>query len=506
MTTSAYWQRMSARLSVPVIVFGLLVATALGDGYFRDELYYLACTRRMAWGYVDHPPLCVAILWVVRHLLGESLLALRVTAGLAAAGAVWLTGSLARRFGADPFGELLAMVAAAIAPALLSIASFYSMNILEVVIWTAAARVLVEILDGPTDARWIALGIILGLGLLNKISVLWLGAGIGAGLLLTPARRLLLTRGPWLAAAIAAVLFLPHVVWQIAHGWPTLEFIRNASRNKMLSNPPLSFVADQVMNLHPIALPVWGAGLLALLTDARLRAHRALAIAFLGVAAILILNRTSRSVYLLPAFPILIAAGGAWWSRVLVNVRARIAAVGLLVIAGVATMPLVIPVLSVGRYVRYSRALGVAPDTEERQELGRLPQLFADRQGWNRIVDEIGAVWDRLTPEEQARAVIVTRNYGEAAAIELLGRSRGMVAASGHNNYWLWGPPARPADVAIFLRRSRTDLDPLFTDIEQVGETDCGDCMPYENHLPILVCRGPRQPLAAVWPSLKHYD
>ena len=106
---------------------------------------------------------------------------------------------------------------------------------------------------------------LLGLGLLNKISVLWLGAGIGVGLLLTPSRRLLLTRGPWIAGAIAAVIFLPHVLWQIAHGWPTLEFIRNASRDKMQVNTPLSFLADQFLNMHPLTFPIWCAGLLALL-------------------------------------------------------------------------------------------------------------------------------------------------------------------------------------------------------------------------------------------------
>jgi Dolichyl-phosphate-mannose-protein mannosyltransferase len=497
---------MKMRLAVPAAVFAVLVVAAFGDGYFRDELYYLACTRRMAWGYVDHPPLCVALLWVVRHAAGESLLVLRAVAALATAAVVWMTGSLARRLGADAFGQLLAMAAAAIAPELLGIGSFYSMNILEVVFWTAAARLLVEILDRPTDTRWVTLGLLLGLGLLNKISVLWLGAGIAAGLVLTPARRLLLTRGPWLAGAIAGVIFLPHVLWQVTHDWPTLEFIRNASRDKMQSNPPLSFLADQVMNLHPVALPIWLAGLVALLAGNRFRQYRLLGIAFLTVAAILILNRTSRSGYLLPAFPMLIAAGGAWWSHVLHGTPARAAVLVLLAVAGAATLPLAVPVLPVDSYVRYSRALGVAPSTEERQQLGRLPQFFADRQGWDRFVDQIGSAWDRLTPDERSRAVIVTSNYGEAGAIELMGRSRGMIAASGHNNYWLWGPPSRPADVAIFPRRNRTNLDRLFAEVEQVGQTDCGDCMPYENQLPIFICRGPRTPLVVLWPSFKHFN
>jgi 4-amino-4-deoxy-L-arabinose transferase-like glycosyltransferase len=185
-----------SRLVLPIGVFAVLGATAFTGGYFRDELYYLACTRRLAWGYVDHPPLCVAVLWVVRQVAGESLVALRLTAALAAGAAVWLTGSIARRFGAGAFGELLAMAGAATAPVLLAFGSFYSMNVFDVLLWTATALVVIDVTDRPDNKRWLLLGVILGLGLLNKMSVLWLGAGLGAGLLLTPERRLLLTRGP----------------------------------------------------------------------------------------------------------------------------------------------------------------------------------------------------------------------------------------------------------------------------------------------------------------------
>src|SRR5436190_8923101 len=119
------------RRLVPVAVLALLLASALFDHYFRDEFYYLACSHRMAWGYVDHPPQSIALLWVVRHLAGESLLTLRMTAALISALAVWLTGSMARRLGASAFGEGLAMTATAIAPVLLSFASFYSMNVID---------------------------------------------------------------------------------------------------------------------------------------------------------------------------------------------------------------------------------------------------------------------------------------------------------------------------------------------------------------------------------------
>jgi hypothetical protein len=492
---------------IPFAVFVLLVVSAFGDNYFRDEFYYLACSHRLDWGYVDHPPLSIALLWLIRHAAGDSLLTLRIAAAGIAAVSVWLTGSIARRLGAGAYGELLAMAAMGLAPVLLATASFYSMNVLDVFIWTLAARIVIDILDRPALSRWIVLGIVLGLGLETKVSVLWLGAGLAAGLILTPGRRLLLTPGPWIAAVVAGVLFAPHVLWQIGHGWPTLEFIRNASQDKMQTKTPAAFVVDQIMTLNPVLSPVWLAGLLSLLFATTARRYRALAIAFLTVAAILMLNSTSRSGYLSPAYPMLFAAGGVALERVLAARAWRIATIAAVIAAGAISAPLALPLLSVDHYVSYSRALGLAPSTEERKEVGRLPQFFADRQGWERFVDQIDAAFNRLSPAEREVAAVLVGNYGEAGAIELLGRSRHLVAISGHNNYWLWGPRERTGAVLIVVSRSRERQEQRFASVEPAGEIDCGDCMPYENHQMIFIDRGMTPPpLVERWPQFKHYE
>ena len=158
-------------------------------------------------------------------------------------------------------------------------------------------------------------------------------------------------------------------------------------------------------------------------------------------------------------------------------------------------VPLAMPILPTDAYVRYSRALGMAPSTEEKKDLGRLPQFFADRQGWDPFVDAVAAVWGLLAG-----------NYGEAGAIEQRGRSRGLAAISGHNNYWLWGTGGRGTRTLIVLSRHPERLRRWLADVEPAGETSCGDCMPYENHLPIWICRRPVTPLSEVWPQLKHYE
>ncbi len=497
--------RFHTRLIVPIAVFAFLVAAALGDTFFRDEFYYLACARHLAWGYVDHPPFSIVVLWAIVRAAGDSLIVLRIAAAAAAAAAVWLTGSIARRLGAGFFGECLAMVATAIAPVLLANGSFYSMNVLEVMLWAAIARVVLDVVEAPSDRGWMMLGVLLGLSLENKISTLWLGAGIGVGLVVT-APRSLLTRGPWIAGAIAALLFLPHVIWQVAHGWPTLEFIRNASRDKMQVTAPLAFVAGQITNLHPLTLPVWLAGLAAVLLAPRFRTARILGVVFLVVAAIVMLNQTSRSGYMAPAYPMLFAAGAAWWESVIRTRSLRAATIAVLVLGGIVTAPLAVPILSNDRYVRYSAALGVVPGTEERNTVGRLPQFFADRKGWDQFVASVETPWNQLGAEERQRAVVVTLDYGEAGAIEHFAGARGLQAISGHNNYWFWGPGQASGDVMIVLSRRPARLQQLFAEVVPVGETACGDCMPYENHLPIFVCRRLKLPIATWWDGQKHFN
>jgi 4-amino-4-deoxy-L-arabinose transferase-like glycosyltransferase len=181
-----------SRAIVPAAVVILLVCDAMRDHFFRDEFYYLACSRRLAWGYVDQPPLSIAVLWLVRHLLGESLLVIRLVSALAFAGVLLLAASMARRLGGGSLAELLAMIGVAIAPQFLAVGGYYSMNAIDLLLWTAAIRVFIELLDAPSMARWSWLGVLLGLGLLNKISVLWLGGGLAAAVLLTRARRQLL--------------------------------------------------------------------------------------------------------------------------------------------------------------------------------------------------------------------------------------------------------------------------------------------------------------------------
>ena len=493
--------------AVPAAVVLVHVLFLTTYGWFRDEFYYLACARHLAFGYVDHPALSILPLWLVRLVFGDSLVVIRLIAAVASGALVAIVGATAREMGGGRSAQVLAMLAAAIAPEYLAIGSFYSMNVFDVLAWSLAGWLVVRILNTPRLSTWIALGILIGLGAENKISMLWLAGGLGLGLLASRP-RLISTPGPWVAGLIGAALFAPYVIWQMQNGWPTIEFIKGASSDKMVSQPPVSFLMAQVMNMHPLTLPIWLAGLWFFLGDRRGRLYRPIGMTYLAVLALLIVNSTSRAGYLSPAYTMLFAGGACWLEPWLAGRRRlRPAVVTVLAAGGLATAPLAMPVLPVGAYVTYAAALHQAPTTEEKKDLADLPQFYADRFGWEELVSAVSSAFASLTPDERRVAGIITSNYGEAGAIDVLGRQFGLpYAISGHNNYWFWGPDGATGDVLIALTPSRTRLDTRFDDVRQVATIECEHCMPYENHRPVFVCRRPKQRLGDIWGQLRHFD
>jgi hypothetical protein len=488
-------------------VFAVLLAAGQQSGIFRDELYYIACADRPAWGYVDHPPLSIALLAAVRGAFGESLLALRLPAALAGALTAFLTGLIARALGGGRGAQLLAALAVAVTPQLLAMSSFYSMNALEMVVFAMLELLAVRILGGGAPSLWLAFGLVAGLGLLNKYSVALLAGGLVVGMLGTSQRRPLATPWPWLGGALALLLFAPHLWWEHLNGWPTLEFMANATARKNVHLGALEFLVGQLTLTHPLAAPLWIAGLAGLLTARRFAAQRPLGIAYLLASAVLV-AQGGKAYYLSPIYPVLFAAG-----TVLLEAAAQRrgwrwpvpAAAAALLVGGVALAPLAVPVLPPDVHVRYAAAIGLGPPPLERNLQGALPQHIADRYGWLELVAAVGRAADRLSPADRARAVVFAGNYGEAGAVEVLGRGLPRVV-SGHNTYWLWGPgDVRRDDPILVVGRRAADLRPYFDSFEQVETSRCQWCMPYENDVPIHLARGLRGDIGELWKRVKRF-
>ena len=492
-----------------------LHAASIGRyGIFRDELYYLSCASRPAAGYVDQPAFSILFLAAWRALFGDSPAALMVPPALCGAATVVLTGLLARRFGGGPAAQGLAAVTAAVAPIWLGMTGYYSMNAFDILLWTVAASLLAALLarePGRGAGRlWLFLGCVLALGLLNKISVLWLGAGIAAGLVLTPARRWLATLGPWLAGGLAFLGLLPYLAWNAFHRWPTLEFMRRATAEKYRSMSPFAFGGDLVLHFQPLAAPLWIAGLVWLLAARDGRRFRLLGVVFLTTLAILLLNRTSKTEYLAASFAPLLAAGGVALERVLH--RGRSAALAwaygiVLAAGGLALAPLAIPLLAVPRYLAYARELGIAPSTSERKAIGALPQHFADRFGWPEMTGTIASVFRSLPDADRKRTAVYVYNYGEAGAVDYFGRALGLPPAiCPHNNYFLWGLRGQRPGIFLVFGGSRPGLERAFSSVEEGAVFTHPWVMPYESGRTVWICRGLRMPFEEIWPGEKNFS
>lgn len=500
---------LAVRWALPLATLVFFAATASGYGIFRDELYYLACGRHLDWGYVDHPPMVALLAALAEALFGGSLVGLRLFPALAAAGTVLLVGDTAGRFGAGRFGRFLAQLLAATAPIYLSLFTIFSMNAFDVLIWAGLARLAATLLDGGDPRLWLAFGALAGIGLETKLDVGLLGAGLAAGLVL--ARRFDLLRSPWLWAggALAAALFAPHVIWQVAHGWPTREFVANAQSGKIVALAPHTFVLAQLGTVGPVAAALAVAGLGWLLLSKAARAFRPLGWAVLVVLAVFAFS-ISKPYYFAPAFTLLFPAAGTALERWTAGRRFAGAMHGaclVLVASILIAAPLAKPLLPVDTYLRWADALGEELGSDESHELGRLPQFFADMHGWRDLAEAVARVHRSLPPADRERTCVFTGNYGEAGAIDHFGPELGLPPAiSGHNSYWMWGPGDCTGDLLLVLGGEREELEQRFALVEPGGVFRCTDCMPYEDGQTIWIARGLVVPLADAWPSVRHYD
>ncbi len=504
----------SARLSPLIAAFAgaklliHLVTNALGGyGYFRDELYYLASTSRLDWGYVDHPPLSIAILAVNRWLLGDSLFASRLLPAVAGSLAVALIMLLARRLGGGRWAVALSGTAAIVSLIFIAYDTIYSMNAFDLVLWAAAALLLARLVDHEAPRDWLYLGLLLGFGLLNKLGVLWLGAGISVAVLATPLRRALRSRWPWIAAGVALLLFSPYVIWNLLHEMAHVEFIGNAVTGKYSRLGVIDFLGGQLLINNPVTIPLWIGGLVFLLFGAG-RRYRALGIVFVAVVAVLLINGRSKPEYLAGAMTIVLAAGGVafetWFERSRRWVRPSLLAVML---CGLLLAPLTLPILPVNAYIAWARSLGIEPHTAEAKELAELPQFYADMFGWEQKAEALAVAYHALGTEDQARAAIFGNNYGQAGAVDYFGPALGLPPAiSAHNSYWIWGPGGKDGSVVLVLSDDREGLAERFEQVERVGHVSCRYCMPYEAELDVFVCRNLRAPLSEVWPEIKNFS
>ena len=495
---------------IALVYFALHLATSTRYGYFRDALYYLACSEHLAFGYVDQPPLIAFLGWVARHTLGTSLPALLLWPALAGACRIILTAMFARELGAGRFATVLAAVLGATPGVWWVIDHQFAMNGFEPLFWGGLAYVVLRLIKTGNTKLWLLFGAIAGVGLLNKYSIAFFAGALVAGLLLSSQRRVLFT--PWLIAggAIALLIFLPNLIWNIQHDWPFLELMRNVrATGKDVLLPPPQYLAQQILMLNPVSFPFWFGGLLFLLFAGQVKNYRALGFAFVIIIAFFMITH-GKDYYSAPAYVMLFAAAAVATERLVSGLKLQAvlrAACFLWLLLGVLSLlPLVLPVLPIETFLRYQSQLPFeVPKTEQSFVGESLPQYYADEFPWPGLVEAVARVYHSLTPEEQKRTAIFGNNYGQAAAVDFFGPQYGLPKAiSGHQNYFLWGPRDYNGDIVIVLGDTeeglRDDCDSV-----TVGATPHNPyAYRYENR-PVLLCRGLKWNLQTDWSRVKNW-
>ncbi len=472
-------------------------------GYFRDELYYLDMARHLDWGYVDAAPL-IAVYAKVALWMGGSLWALRILPALAGTGLIALTMLIVRELGGGRYAQLLAGFCVLLCPAVLIADSLLTMNAFEPLFWMGCMLVTARILRTGDSRLWIWFGVLAGLGLENKHSTLSFGFAVTIALLLTEHRRELARPWIWIAGAIAVALFLPNLIWQIRYHFPTIEDLANVRREgKNVVLGPLAFVKEQIIDLHPILLPVWLAGVVWFLRERRWRMLGLTFVVFFVVMEV----AHAKNYYVFPIYPMLFAGGAVVIERWLANRAAwtRAAVVAIIVLAALPAIPMVTWMLPPERLLAYQNALGFKPSKQEVHHESLLPQPVADQFGWPELANEVAGIYNSLTPEERAETGIWAGNYGEAGAINLFGPKLGLPRAySRHQTHWFWGPPPQVYKNLIVIQWSLDDVRDNCTSyqaFEHYQRFGMG-----EENTPIYLCRGVTFDIQKIWWHSHHWN
>lgn len=496
---------------VCLAVIFILIHLITGSNYpvFRDEFYYLDCANHLAAGYVDHPPLSIYLLAVWKFVFGDSLISLRILPAIAGAITVYITAVMVSLMGGSRFAQISSALCVVFVPNYLGTTGFYSMNAFDTLFWSFLFLILLQIINSGNPKLFILLGIAAGIGMLNKISIGFFIISLVFSLLLTPQRKYLLSKYFWIGGIISAIIFLPYIIWNIQNNYATFEFIQNASKYKIAEISAPEFFKAQILGINPFYSFIWLTGLFSLIFTNRLKKYRLLSFIYLFTFLILI-AQNSKPYYLAASYTVLFSSGVLIIVSFIENRKNKYfkyAFTVYTVIAGLLTMPFAVPVLPPEKFVSYSNMLGITPQNAEKSRLGALPQHFADRFGWEELTEIVAGVYNSLPKNEKTTTGIFAQNYGEAGAVNYYGKKYNLpVCNSGHNNHWLWGPRHDSLRTFIIIGgRNESDYLESFEEVEKVGTHVNLLAMPFENNLPVFLCRKIKKPIKEIWHKTKKF-
>jgi 4-amino-4-deoxy-L-arabinose transferase-like glycosyltransferase len=473
-----------------VIIVAAHLATNGILGFHIDELYYLACGRHLAFGYVDFPPLVPLLARLETTLLGVTPWTLRLLPALLGGVNVVLCGAYVRKLGGSLRLQALALLIGVTAPAILGTWLFQTV-IFDQVTWMVSLYLFLALVIAPSPRTWILLGLTLGIGLEVKYTILALIAGIGLAVLLTPMLRAQLQTGsPWLAAVLMLVIWAPNVIWQVANGFPSLSYVLNHQGSVQSGGGAATFLVDFLLLLL-LLTPLWIAGFISLFRNPDLRA--------IGIACavpLVVFLFVGKFYYPAPTVPIVMAAGLLALSRITRRaLRSTLAtAVAVASLLGcVALIQILLPITPATRL----HATGL--DTKNSD--------FASTVGWVPITQQMTAIYGALSPSARATTVIISSDYGVAGALQLYGNAKLLPASfSPQLSDFFWLPTHLAATDALMVGYQPAEIGWMCTSAKVVAHLR----VPYqvvnlEQGAPVTSCHL-KAPIPRIWERLQNFS
>jgi hypothetical protein len=484
----------------------LITTRFFAYGIFRDELYYLACAKRIDLGYVDHPPFSIYILALWKWLFGDTLFAIRFVPAIISSASLFVLGILTKRLGGGRAAITIAMLTYMFTPIFLGMNTIFSMNTFDFLFWITSAYFLLRIVQEEDKKLWIWLGVVIGVGLLNKTSMLWFSSGVFLAIIFTSLRKYLKTKYPYIAAIIALIIFSPFIIWNISHDFAHLEFMRNAATRKYGGLSPMSFIMDQLLILNPLAVFIWLPGIYFFFFNEEGKKGKAVIFIWIATFLILLINGHSKGEYVAAAYQILFAGGAVMiekWSTRKKWVKYSMAIPVILI--GIFFSPLARPTFPLEQFLKFQSTLGLEPLSNEGNSLNRnIPQYYADMHGWDDLAKSVSKVYQSLSEEERKATLVYCSNYGKAGAIEYYGKNYPLPKViCPHNSFWYWWPDTNNYTTLIIIGGRIEDHLHSLKEVEAVGIHQTKYAMPYESNLTLFIGRGFIRPLEVIRASNK---
>ncbi|HEX2995256.1 MAG TPA: glycosyltransferase family 39 protein, partial [Anaerolineales bacterium] len=432
-------------------------------GFHQDEMVVLDNANHLDWGFIEYPPLTPFLARIALTLFGLSLVSARMFAALSLSISLVLVGLMARELGGNRRTQIMAAVAAAIAPFALLEGSLIQYVTIDYLWGVLLAYLVIRLLRSEDPRWWIPIGLVIGLGMMTKYTMAIFAAGLVAGVLLTEARRYL--RSPWLwgGVALSLLVFLPNLIWQIRHDFISLDFLSSIHARDVEIGRADSYLIDQLISsANIVAIPLWIAGLYFYFFRADGKRYRMLGWMYV-VPFLFYLFTRGRGYYTAPAYPMLIAAGMVFWERW----SASPAPNKLISFFKPSWGALAFGALFAGAF-----ALPVIPiNSAWWNVVSEVHDVFTEQIGWHDMIRTVAGIYAGLPEEEKTHAGILTGENDEAAALNLYGGGYGLPKAiSGSDTFWLRGYGDPPPETVIVVGFEPPDVEALFTQCRVTGK------------------------------------